>query len=40
MAFLDRPDRFNIVLFVEALPDGIRGALTSPTVVGSIRIDR
>ncbi|HET7473906.1 MAG TPA: RES family NAD+ phosphorylase [Candidatus Limnocylindrales bacterium] len=39
MAFLDQPDRYNVVLFVEALAGGIASALASPVVVGSIRLE-
>ena len=38
MAFLDRPDRFNVVIFCEALDRGLGGVLTEPTEVGRLRI--
>ena len=39
MAFLERPERFNIVLFVEQLDVDLERLLTDPEVVGEIRLD-
>ena len=39
MAFLDRMDRSNLVLFVETLPAGLAAAVGTPTTAGSIRLD-
>jgi RES domain-containing protein len=38
VAFLDRPDRWNLVVFAERLTDGLEGAIGSPVPVGDVRI--
>jgi RES domain-containing protein len=39
MAFLDRPDRFNVVLFVERLGVDLESLLTDRETVGEMRLD-
>jgi hypothetical protein len=38
MAFLDRPERFNLVLFVERLGVDLAALLTDRETVGEIRV--
>jgi hypothetical protein len=38
MAFLDRPERFNVVLFVERLGVDLEAILTDREQIGDLRI--
>jgi hypothetical protein len=39
MAFLDRPERFNVVLFGEQLGRDVEGLLTDRRAAGEIRLE-
>ncbi len=38
MAFLDRPDRFNVILFVEAISGGLETLLTDVRDAGTVAL--
>jgi hypothetical protein len=38
MAFLDQPDRFNVVVYVDRLRDGIDGVVGDPCPVGRVEL--
>jgi hypothetical protein len=40
MAFLDQPERFNVVLFVERLGVDLKSLLTDREIIGEIRLGR
>jgi hypothetical protein len=39
IAFLDRPDRCNVVLFAESLEDGVSGIVEMWSDAGRVRLD-
>jgi hypothetical protein len=40
MAFLDQPDRFNVVLFVELVRGGLETVVSGAQPIGEVRIER
>jgi RES domain-containing protein len=38
VAFLDQPDRWNLVIFADRLADGVAGAIETPTDVAEIQL--